>query len=476
MLRLKFKFSSLQYMTDKVRPGNRRWKRELQIKETHNMNSVILFRRATILKYRQLLFILTIVLIPVLCRATGGDGYGYPIKSSYGATIVGTPDEFKANLPKEIPTRKLVLTPIPNLKKPDVFFYDDGLHCTLAYQKERAPLIFLIAGTGSNHRSPKLVAMMKLIYNAGYHVISLPSPTHPNFIINASRSHVPGDLAEDAEDLYRVMETAWKEVKDDIEVSDFFLSGYSLGGTQAAFVAKLDDDRKLFNFVKIFMINPAVNIYDSVTRIEGLLANIPGGPGKIGAFFNIMMDRFVEFYHEGDFVEVNNDFLYEMYKSDLVNQAEAEGLIALTFRINSAGMIFVSDVMTNAGYVVPKNLVLSIADSLDDYFQVGVHLSFFQYFEEYLYPHFRSKRPGLTRDKMIEAQSLRSIEEYLMTNPKFGVMTNENDFILSASDRDYLRQLFGKQTKIYPRGGHLGNLEYPDNMDHLVEFFGYVKR
>ena len=50
-------------------------------------------------------------------------------------------------------------------------------------------------------------------------------------------------------------------------------------------------------------------------------------------------------------------------------------------------------------------------------------------------------------------------------------MTNENDFILSTADRDYLKQLFGERTKIYPRGGHLGNLEYKDNMAYAVDFF-----
>ncbi|HZV81975.1 MAG TPA: alpha/beta hydrolase, partial [Geobacteraceae bacterium] len=54
---------------------------------------------------------------------------------------------------------------------------------------------------------------------------------------------------------------------------------------------------------------------------------------------------------------------------------------------------------------------------------------------------------------------------------KFGVMTNENDFILSPEDVAYLRQLFGERTKIYPRGGHLGNLEYKDNMAYAIEFF-----
>jgi len=83
---------------------------------------------------------------------------------------------------------------------------------------------------------------MKALYKAGYHVITLPSPAHPNFIISASRCHVPGDLAEDAADLYTLMETVWNKAKRDIEVSDFYLGGYSLGGTQAAFVAKLDSD------------------------------------------------------------------------------------------------------------------------------------------------------------------------------------------------------------------------------------------
>ncbi len=427
------------------------------------------------MNYLKLFYFLSLALVPALCQATTGDSYGYPIQGSYAATIMGTPEELKAQLPTEIRTRELVLNLIPNLNKPDIFFYDHGLRCTLAYQKKKAPLAFLIAGTGSSFQAPKLVAMMKSLYAAGYHVITLSSPTHPNFIINASRSHIPGDLTEDAADLYRVMEVAWKQVQGDIEVSNFYLAGYSLGATQAAFVAKLDDERKIFNFTKVLLVNPAVSLYDSVTRIEALLNTIPGGPKKIGVFFNRMLNKFVEFYREGDFVEVNNEFLYEVYKANLVSQEEAGGIIGLSFRINSAGMIFASDVMTNGGYIVPKNRVLVNSDPLDDYFRVGVHLSFLQYFDEYFYPYFRSKRPGLTREKLIQAQSLKSIERYLMTNPKFGVITNENDFILSSADREYLRQLFGKRTKIYPLGGHLGNLEYRENMAYMTDFVGFFK-
>jgi hypothetical protein len=51
------------------------------------------------------------------------------------------------------------------------------------------------------------------------------------------------------------------------------------------------------------------------------------------------------------------------------------------------------------------------------------------------------------------------------------MMTNENDFIVTREELDYLRQLFGERAKIYPRGGHLGNLEYKDNLAYMVNFF-----
>ncbi|HEY3276326.1 MAG TPA: hypothetical protein VGJ94_06865, partial [Syntrophorhabdaceae bacterium] len=341
-----------------------------------------------------LAIIICLVLLPAVSRAAG-DGYGYPIRDPYEATIVGTAEGLKPEVLTGIRLKQLVIDIIPDLKKPDVFFYDEGLRCTLAYQDKGAPLVFLIPGTGASNRSPSVVAIMKALYKAGFHVVTLPSPAHPNFIISASRSHVPGDLAEDAADIYNVMETVWNKVREDIEVSDFYLGGYSLGATQAAFVAKLDEERKSFNFRKILMVNPAVSLYSSMTRIEGLLDKIPGGPRKIGVFFNRMLAKFTEFYRKGDFVGINDEFLYAVYRSHLFSHNEDGGIIGLAFRINLAGMIFASDVMTNGGYVVPKNRVLTSTDPLGDYFLVCVHLSFLNYFDEYFTPYFQKKRPGL---------------------------------------------------------------------------------
>jgi pimeloyl-ACP methyl ester carboxylesterase len=418
----------------------------------------------------RLLFIACLVLTSVPSFAAD-DGYGYPIQGSYEATILGTPANLMPELPAKMRTRQLVLDVIPGRQRPPIFFYDTGLHCTFAYQKQKAPLVFLIAGAGSSDRAPKLLSMMKALYQAGFHVITLPSPSTSNFIVTASQNGVPGDLTEDSADLYRAMEAAWDQVKGDIAVSSFNLCGYSLGASQAAFVAKLDEERQVFNFRKVLMINPPVSLYNSVTRIEDMLKQVPGGPKKQGIFFNKMLTKFSQFYRYSNSDAINENFIYTIYAEKLFSHEETAALIGLSYRIGLAGMIFASDVMTNSGYVVPKNRVLSPNDSLFDYFLVSSHLSFFDYFNEYLYPYFQKQRPGITKLEFAASLSLRSIEGYLKSSAKFGMMTNENDFILTKEELEYLRQLFGERAKIYPRGGHLGNLEYKDNLAYMVDFF-----
>jgi len=397
----------------------------------------------------------------------GSEGYGYPIDDSYAATILGTPQNLRPDTRGEVPVKTMVLE--TDLKKPDIFFYDRGLRYTVAFQDHKAPLVFLIAGTGGSSKSAKIVALMANLYHAGFHVIALPSPTFPNFIINASTTHVPGNLSEDAADIYGVMEQIWSQTKEHVEVSDFCLAGYSLGGTEAAFVARLDEERKIFDFRRVLLLNPAVSLYNSVSRIEGLLDRIPGGPRRIGAFYNRVMAKSTDFYRKGDFVAIDDDFLFAAYQAQILNRDEAGGMIGVSFRISSAGMIFASDVMTHGGYVVPKNRELKNSDSLEDYFWTSLHLSFLDYFNEYFVPYFQSRHPGLTKEELLETLSLRSIESYLASSTKIGVITNEDDFILDPGELDYLRRVFGPRLKVYDRGGHLGNLEYRDNMAFLIE-------
>jgi predicted alpha/beta-fold hydrolase len=395
--------------------------------------------------------------------------YGYPISDPYVATVIGTPSKLRAPLPDKINIKPLDLTVFPDRKTPEILWYTKHLKYSLASQKGKAPLIFAISGTGASANAPGMKILQKALFQAGFHVLSLPSTTHPNFVTSASTTSVPGYIVDDSRDLYRVMQLAWQQIREEIEVTDFYLIGYSLGGAQAAFVAKLDSEEQLFNFKKILMINPPVSLYDSAYILDKLLANnIPGGINNLGKFINKVINRFTEIYRTEVQVEFNDQFFYQAYQRYNPSEETLAAIIGLSFRWAAANMIFVSDVMTNSGYIKPKNLKLSLTDSLTEYFKVSIRISFHDYFKEYFLPFFESRYPDLTRKKLIHNMSLESIEEYLRESNKIFMMTNADDPILAPGELEYLREVFQSRAKIYPRGGHLGNMEYKDNIAYMI--------
>ncbi|ADJ28890.1 hypothetical protein [Nitrosococcus watsonii] len=416
--------------------------------------------------------LLIFLFVPRAILYADTETYGYPINNPYEATVIGTPSQLQAPLPSKINITPLELTVFKNRKTPEILWYTESLEYSLASQEQKAPLVFAISGTGSSASSPGMQILQKILYQAGFHVLSLPSPTHPNFVTSASTYSVPGHIVEDSADLYRAMQLAWQQVRNDIEITDFYLTGYSLGGAQAAFVAKIDDKKQIFNFKKVLMINPPVSLYNSASILDKLLTrNIPGGIGHLDDFIKKVLNRLTEIYRTGEQVEFNDAFFYKAYQRYEPSKETLKAIIGLSFRWSAANMIFVSDVITNSGYVKPKNLELSLTDSLTDYFKVSLRIGFLSYFNEYLFPFFETLHPSLTRDQLIHNLSLKSIEEYLRENKKIGLITNADDPILAPGELDFLRDVFQSRAKIYPRGGHLGNMGYQDNVAYITNFF-----
>ncbi len=399
--------------------------------------------------------------------------YDYPFADPYVATIINTPAEYAAVLPEEVPLKFASIEMFPDREVPGILWNLTELRYSYLQQKKPAPLIFLVAGTGASFQSAKMQVLQKAFYQAGYHVVSLTSPTHPNFIVAASTSGVPGHLEEDSADLYRVMQTIWQRLQKKIEVTEFFLSGYSLGAAQSAFIAKLDEQEQAFNFRRVLMINPPVSLYNSVQILDEMLENnIPGGLDNFNEFYQKAIKAVTDVYVNGDAVEFNDQFLYQAYKYRKPESDEnLAALIGIDFRISSENMVFVSDVMSQAGYVVPKGLKLERHDRVTDYAKVLGRLSFIDYFNGLFLPHFKAQNPSLTKADLIAQMSLRNIEDYLRNSPKFGVIHNQDDIILQPGEIDYLRDVFGNRAQIFPHGGHCGNMAYPDNVAAMIGFF-----
>jgi hypothetical protein len=314
------------------------------------------------------------------------ENYGYPLTGRFEATVVGTPEKYAADLPEKIPFKEKRITIFPDRQTPDVLFYGRELLYSVALQKQDAPLIFLIAGTGASHNGKKNYDMARAFFQAGFHVVSISSPTYPNFVIAASKTGVVGHAEHDAEDIYRVMEMIWSLHKEDHTATSFNVTGYSLGAFNAAFVSKLDETRGVFNFDRVLLINPPVSLYNSISLLDRMMDNIPGGIDNFDQFFNHLLQAFTEVYKEST-DGIGDDFLFKAYHAlDLQNEQLA-ALIGTSFRMSSASMVFTSDVMADYGYIKPKGLVLDRYSNLQVYSQMANHLGFTDYYHEFFFPY-----------------------------------------------------------------------------------------
>lgn len=421
--------------------------------------------------------------------------YEYPIQNPFAATIIGTPEPLRptqeslsrwqpdyVKMPavnsqfERMIEKDYQISIFPERVIPEVFWYEKGgLKYSIAQHKVQAPLIFVIAGTGASYRSVHVKNLQKIFYQAGFHVVAISSPTVPNFLLNASTSSIPGNLLEDSQDIYQVMQRIIKK-HGDIKVSDYYLTGYSLGASHAAFVARVDDANtsgEQFQFKKVLLINPPLSLVSSVNILDEMLEdNIPGGLNHFNDYYQKIIYKVSAFYHESEQLGLGREFFFEMFKQNPPSEEQMKAMIGFVFRVASSGMVFSSDVYNHEGYIVPKSKVddLEASSSLTEYSKVAHRLGFNDYIEHFYLPNF-VKKSGLSRQTIIEQSSLESIADYLQNNSAISVMHNLDDPILVPGEIDKLKALFPQRTILYPHGGHLGNINYSQNVNDILEYF-----
>src|SRR5699024_350713 len=157
------------------------------------------------------------------------------------ATVVGTPPAWRAELPDDVPIDMHELAPLVERQVPTVLEYATPLQYALAAQDHAAPLLFVIAGTGATAASANCRMLMRALYATGYSVVCLPSPTSANFMVGAASWPVPGYMPADVAALYALMQAVRRDLADELDITGYALAGYSLGETQAAFLARYDE-------------------------------------------------------------------------------------------------------------------------------------------------------------------------------------------------------------------------------------------
>lgn len=414
---------------------------------------------------------------PATAQAQFMGVYDYPFVSPLAATVAATPP---ANQAPQIPRGEFLrladvrhIRPFPARPIPQVFWWlGDGMPYTLFKQPQaRAPLFFIIGGTGADHDSAKSYSMANVLYRAGFNVITLPNPTHPSFIVTASSTSIPGQLRLDARDLYRVMGLITTQLAGELDVSGYYVGGYSLGGTHAAFVSELDSRERRFNFRRAVVINPAVNLYDSVNRLDHMVSdNLARDPVVVGQFIDRLFQQVASLYSSTEQVGFSDPgFLYRAYATLEPPESELELLIGLAFRLTSNDMAFTSDVMTRSGYLVSKDAHLTGTTSLTDVLLVGLSLNFVDFFDGVYVPHALATEPGMTRERLIERESLRQIEAYLRSDPRIVLLGTQDDVILSREEVLWLADVFGDRARLFPTGGHCGSMDQREFVEEMLK-------
>ena len=393
--------------------------------------------------------------------------------SRYQATVTGYCQEPAADLPQslKIINKRITIKPLNEIS--EVFWFNKKMQYSLIKQATRAPLIFIIAGTGAGYDSPKMRILQKSFFQRGYHVISLSSPTFANFIVNSPNTkYMPGDLAHDAEDLYKVMNLVWAQVQaqDEVVASSFSLTGYSLGGAHSAFIALLDEEKQAFNFEKVLMINPPVSLYNSVSILDEYF-DLRNNRQAAIAMFDEIFARFSDLYSMQRSSKFDQGSIFNLFKHADLTEAELKLLIGASFRMSSSDMIFAIDVSFNTGAITYKNHAVDKFESLTHSMQRASDITFGDYFDGAMLPRAQREDGNITKADLIKRYSLYAIEDYLKTSDKIYLVTSQDDIILQTGEVEYLQSTFGERAKIFPRGGHCGNLDRLSFVQYLHSQF-----
>ena len=397
--------------------------------------------------------------------------YNFPIDDPYSATIIGSATMMTPGVSENIPLKVYEIQIKDKKEIPDIFWYASKFKFSFSKQKnKKAPLIFVLAGTGSDYSAVRVKFMQRIFHDAGYHTIAISSQMSQQFMISASTNAIPGMLIRDNEDIYKAMKLAYNKIKDQVDVTDFYIMGYSLGGTNAAVLSYIDEKEKAFNFKRVFMVNPPVELYDSAVKLDKYLDDYTGGKSAgIEKLLNSTLAR-LKGSLTSEYANIGADTIYEIVKGDILSEAEKKAYIGLAFRLTSTDLNFISDFITKSHVYTKNPEKVNKFTNMKEYFKAVNFATFEDYVNKVGFPYYKKYNKDFSIEDLKREASLRVIEDYLRTSPKIAAVTNADELILNEKDINYLKDVFKDRLIIYPKGGHCGNMFYKENVDVMVKF------
>ena len=334
-------------------------------------------------------------------------------------------------------------------------------------QPRPAPMIFIVPGLGAHRESKNALALAEMAVRSGFSAVTISSALNFDFMENAAATDVPGFPPADARDVHAALDAIDRDlaVRYPGRITSRVLMGMSMGAFHTLFIAAAEQDTAgdLVGFDRYVALYPPV-------RFEP-------GMKELDAFYNAPL-VFPEEEREERVIGILQKVVRMASDHDLepgnpipLSDVEAEFLIGLAFRLTLHDMIWSSQERHDMGVLkTPRGRFRRAPASREI-----LDFSYMEYLYAFALPYYQQRDPEITDAEALFARAdLRSIAPALQANGKIRVFSNENDFLMTPEDIEWLTGLLGEENvTFYPKGGHMGNLHLPevqrDVMDALAD-------
>jgi pimeloyl-ACP methyl ester carboxylesterase len=367
-----------------------------------------------------------------------------------------------------IDVEKLSITVIPS--REHVHLMEGRGHLEALYFRQRhpAPLLFIVPGAGSQTYDWPSRFLSDRFHARGYHVVLLPGTMTWNFALAASGSGLPGIKEQDARDLRRVMTVALEQIKQDhgAEITRIGFLGISMGGLDGAYVSDLETREHAIGISRFLLVNPPVDLFYAGRVVDQLYDEGQNwSKEEKDVLLGKAIEAFLEFYRERRTPE-DGSFLFDLQLRLPLTDAQRRFLIGYDLKHLVGDVVYVSQLIRDRGVLKVSGRRGTRSARVAEASAFSVH----EYIERLLLPEYAERTGTLTSfDDLARRSSLRSLP--LDSQRSVYIMHNADDFLVTASDLAFLQQALGGRLKLYPRGGHVGNVWYPENVAAILATF-----
>lgn len=345
------------------------------------------------------------------------------------------------------------------------------LSVALYRKNHSAPLLFILPGIGSNPYFGVATYLAHLFYQEGSHIVILPSPISWNFALSVSRTGAPGYAPADARDLYEAMQKSLSVLRDryNVKITGINFMGVSLGALEGAYLSVIDAEERKIGIEKYLLVNPPLDLYYALKKVDEwhALQNKFGRDKskEIVAKAIGIVESLSEERRDDPAVM---DRLVKQFGS--FTTEELQFLIAESLQSQLSELVYVTQVIHD------QKVLRAAKDEVRKRLQEAQGLTSMDYNEKIGLPLWRIQEgePQADLESFIKRGSLAPILDRLRGNSKVHIMHNADDFLADKKSIEELKETLGDQVMLYPYGGHLGNLWFPENKEYVLRLFRTV--